>query len=91
MTTDISATKCMCLCIKYSSKKKTEITMEYLGIVELADCDAISLHRKLKNFLEEVGLPFNNLIRLGVDRASNWIGKHKLVSVLLKKDVFATR
>ncbi|XP_063931154.1 E3 SUMO-protein ligase ZBED1-like [Zophobas morio] len=65
------STKCMCLCIKYSSKKKTEITMEYLGIVELADCDAISLHRKLKNFLEEVGLPFNNLIRLGVDRASN--------------------
>ena len=78
--------KYLCLCIKYFSINQNRIVTDYLGMIEIENADAITLHSLISAYLEEAHLPIKNLCGLGTDGGSNMCGKNHSLSTLLKAD-----
>lgn len=85
-STDITTKKYLALCVKYFSIKQNRIIIDFLGIIELEKADAITLHTKVKKFLEDIELPISNLVGLGTDGGSNLCGKNHSLFTLLSSN-----
>ncbi|KAK3918357.1 Zinc finger protein 862, partial [Frankliniella fusca] len=83
-STDISVVKLMAIMVKFFSKTANEMTTEFLGVVEVYRATAEALFESLKEYLNKLQLPIQNIVGVGSDGASSFIGKHNSVFTRLK-------
>lgn len=63
------------------------MTTEFLGIVEVYRATAEALYDSLKEYLNELKLPIQNIVGVGSDGAWSFIGRHNSVFTRLKAEV----
>lgn len=85
--TDVSVAKYMAFCVRYNSKYRCTIVVDFLRITEVTKTTAEDLYMCTKEFLQKVGLNLNKLIGIGTDGANNLCGKNNLLYTLLKQNV----
>lgn len=85
--TDCSITKFMGICIRYFSKKRSEMVTDFLGLVQVTGCTGKQLSDALKGYLKELGLPLKHLKAIGVDGAANMCGHINSFYTHLREDV----
>jgi len=90
-STDVSYIKFLAICARYYSKKKKQVTTEFLGFVEVASATAVNLKSAVIEFLAKIGLDglYKNkdLVGLGTDGANAMCGNNHSLFTLLREDV----
>lgn len=76
----------MYVCFKYFSRQRNKICSNFLGIIEVEHVTAEELFKKIKLFLDKIGLNTQHMIGIGTDSANNLCGKHHLLYSLLRKE-----
>ena len=76
-STDVSSDKYMAYCIRYFNDELNDIVVDFLGLQVVTDTTAPVLYEAFKEFLRAHGLPYENLVGLGTDGASNLCAVNK--------------
>lgn len=85
-STDVSTIKYLCVCIRYYSRKVSDIVVMFLGLVEIERATADALYNALKMFLTHLNINIKNMIGLGTDGANNLCGVNNSLFTKLKED-----
>lgn len=85
-STDVGDTKYLCICVRYYSKAKGTITVDFLGLLEVEKATAVILYEALKLYLQKLSLDVKNVVGMGTDGGSNLCGVRNSVFALFKKD-----
>lgn len=72
-TTDQSTKKCLAIVVRYFDK---HIVSRLLCLVEVTEATALNLYNALQKTLDDLKIPFSNIIGYGADNASTMMGKH---------------
>ncbi|XP_063540742.1 protein FAM200B-like [Cydia strobilella] len=86
-STDLSTQKVLCVMIRFFSIKEKQVVSTFYRVIQLVNCDAISVYNAIKTQLEEDGLNYQNMVGIGADGASVMVGKHNSVTALFKRDL----
>lgn len=85
-TTDQSTVSQLALLGTFFDKEKFEMVCVFIGLVELSDGKADTIYQSVKDCLNEMSIPVENLIGFCADTCNVMFGKHHSVSQLLIKD-----
>ncbi len=85
-STDISVTKLLGISVKYYSATMNKIVTTYLGLEEVPNGEAVSLHHAVKAVMRKWDLSPDCFIGLGTDGANAMMGSHHSLLSLLKDD-----
>ncbi|XP_011876164.1 PREDICTED: zinc finger MYM-type protein 1-like [Vollenhovia emeryi] len=69
-TTDIDTKKSLAIIIRFFDEKKMSVVDKFLGLVELETANAENIHKTVLKCLEDIGIPFANMIGFAADNAS---------------------
>lgn len=91
-STDVSATKCLSIIVKYYDAVRGTILTRMLDLVniysdnkEMCGSSGQSLFNVVYNSLHNHGIPLSNLVGFAADGASNIMGEHNSLSSRLKQ------
>lgn len=82
-TTDVTATKQMCIYVRYVLKGVVKTPL--LGLVDLPQADAHSIVSALFSFFQMLNIPTTKVVAVGSDGASTFTGKDNGVCALMKQ------
>ncbi|XP_017463396.1 PREDICTED: uncharacterized protein LOC108356805, partial [Rhagoletis zephyria] len=70
-STNISVMKYLCICVKYYSESRKEVTTSFLAIVAVDSTTAEELYDHTTIFLKSINMRLSNLVGIGTDGAAN--------------------
>lgn len=86
-STNVPRMKWMCISVRYFSKARGKIIINFLGIFLVEESSAQKLYEGFTCYLKNVGLNISNLLSIGTDGANNLCGKQKSLFAFLKRDI----
>ncbi len=84
-STDVACVKCLCIAVRYYSKKEQNIVTPLLGLIPVINVTGEAIFKATKGCLEASSLNLTDCIGFASDAASGMVGEHDSVWSRMKK------